>query len=292
GQVSDTNKLRVVTSFLPIQSHTCAIAEEHAFVEQLLEKDSGPHDFQLTPATVRKLADADLFIINGAGIEDWLDELIKTASNKDLVIVDTSKGVQLLGNPEELGGDALAKGAMNDGSKHGGDKNPHIWLDPLIAIKQARIISNALQKADPANASAYETKAKAYIAELEKLDADYETTLNPLKNKKLVTFHEAFPYLADRYGLEYIGAISEFPERDPPPQKLAALVDKIKEHEIGVLFSEQGYAPGLLKKIADQTGAKVSQLDTLEVGKGHATAYLDLMRKNLEALQAAFSNES
>jgi len=279
-------KLNIVTSFLPVQSHTLAIAGDLVNVKQLLAKDTGPHDFQLTPADVKKLSDADLLIINGVGIEEWLGELIKKSGNKNLVVVDTSKGIKLVESPEEIeiGHDHSHAHAH----AHGDGANPHIWLDPVIAIKQAANIVAALQKADPANASAYAQNGKVYEAKLSALDSDYRSTLAPLPNKNLVTFHDAFPYLAARYKLNYVGAISEFPEKDPTPKQLAALVDKIRSLKVGVLFAENGYAPGLLKKIAGETGAKVSELDTLEVGQGTPTAYLDRMGANLESLRMAF----
>ena len=279
-------KLNIVTSFLPVQSHTLAIAGDHANVKQLLAKDTGPHDFQLTPADVKKLSDADLLIINGAGIEEWLGELIKKSGNKNLVVVDTSNGIKLVESPEEIEiGHSHSHAHDHD---HGDGANPHIWLDPVIAKKQAANIVAALQKADPSNASAYAQNGKVYEAKLSALDSDYRSTLAPLPNKNLVTFHDAFPYLAARYKLNYVGAISEFPEKDPAPKQLAALVDKIRSLKVGVLFAENGYAPGLLKKIAGETGAKVSELDTLEVGQGTPTAYLDRMGANLESLRKAF----
>jgi ABC-type Zn uptake system ZnuABC Zn-binding protein ZnuA len=113
--------------------------------------------------------------------------------------------------------------------------------------------------------------------------------LAPLPNKNLVTFHDAFPYLATRYGLNYVGCVSQFPEKDPPPRQLAGLIDRIRVSKAGVIFAETGYAPGLLTEIARQTGTRVSELDTLEIGEGHASAYLDRMRGNLAALKAAFS---
>jgi len=283
-----TRPLRIVTSFLPIQSHTLAIAGQNAEVVQLLGKDTGPHEFQLSPSDVKKLAKADLFIINGAGIEDWLDDLVKKSGNKDLVIVDTSKGVDLVESREEV---AIAGGHGRHHHHHGDGGNPHIWLDPVIAQKQAANIVAALQKADPANAAAYAENGEAYAAELEALNTEYRATLAPLPNKNLVSFHDAFPYLAARYGLNYVGAIAEFPEKDPTPRQLAALVDKIRELQVGVLFAETGYAPGLLEKIAKETGAKVSSLDTLEVGQGGAKAYLERMRKNLSSLQRAFGRD-
>ena len=279
-------KLNIVTSFLPVQSHTLAIAGDHANVKQLLAKDTGPHDFQLTPADVKKLSDADLLIINGAGIEEWLGELIKKSGNKNLVVVDTSNGIKLVESPEEIEiGHSHSHAHDHD---HGDGANPHIWLDPVIAKKQAANIVAALQKADPANASAYARNGKAYEAKLSALDSNCRSTLAPLPNKNLVTFHDAFPYLAARYQLNYVGAISEFPEKDPTPKQLAALIYKIRSLKVGVLFAENGYAPGLLKKIASETGAKVSELDTLEVGQGTPTAYLDRMGANLESLRSAF----
>jgi ABC-type Zn uptake system ZnuABC Zn-binding protein ZnuA len=279
-------KLRIVTSFLPIQSHTTAITGRHAEVVQLLGKDTGPHDFQLSPSDIKKLADADLLIINGAGIEDWLDDLVKKSGNKSLVVVDTSKGIKLVESPEEV---AIAGGGHgHHHHHHGHGGNPHIWLDPVIAQKQAANIVVALQQADPARAAVYAENGEAYRAKLAALDAEYRATLTPLPNKNLVTFHDAFPYLADRYGLNYVGAIAEFPEKDPTPRQLASLVDKIRDLKVGVLFAETGYAPGLLQRIAEQTGAKVSTLDTLEVGQGKPDAYLKRMESNLASLQKAF----
>jgi zinc/manganese transport system substrate-binding protein len=291
AQSPSPEKLQVVTSFLPIQSHTLAIAGDKADVKQLLGKDTGPHDFQLTPADVKRLSDADLLIINGAGIEEWLGELIKKSGNKNLVVVDTSKGIKLVESPEEIeiGHDHTHVLDREHSHSHGDGANPHIWLDPVIAKKQAANIADALQKADPSNASAYAENGKVYEAKLATLDSDYRSTLAPLPNKNLVTFHDAFPYLAARYKMNYVGAVSEFPEKDPTPKQLAALVDKIRSLKVGVLFAENGYAPGLLKKIAAETGAKVSELDTLEVGQGTATAYLDRMGANLESLRKAFA---
>jgi ABC-type Zn uptake system ZnuABC Zn-binding protein ZnuA len=291
AQSPSPEKLQVVTSFLPIQSHTLAIVGDKADVKQLLGKDTGPHDFQLSPGDVKTLSDADLLIINGAGIEEWLGELIKKSGNKNLVVVDTSKGIKLVESPEEIeiGHDHTHALDHEHSHSHGDGANPHIWLDPVIAKKQAANIADALQKADPSNASAYAENGKVYEAKLATLDSDYRSTLAPLPNKNLVTFHDAFPYLAARYKLNYVGAISEFPEKDPTPKQLAALVDKIRSLKVGVLFAENGYAPGLLKKIAAETGAKVSELDTLEVGQGTATAYLDRMGANLESLRKAFA---
>lgn len=225
-----SGKLRVLTSFLPLQSHTAAIAGGLVSVEQLLTKDAGPHDFQFTPADVRKLAEADLFIVNGQGLEQWLEVLVTKAASPQLVLVDCSATIKPEPNPKPMGSGAI----------HTAGGNPHFWLDPL-------------------------------------------------PNKNLVTFHDAFPYLATRYGLNYVGCVAEFPEKDPPPQQLAALIEAIRAAKPGVIFAESGYAPSLLTEIARQTGTRVSQLDTLEIGDGNADAYLKRMRNNLASLHTAFT---
>ncbi len=272
-------KLRVLTSFLPLQSHTAAIAGGLVSVAQLLTKDAGPHDFQFTPADVRKLAEADLFIINGLGLEQWLDDLIAKAASPKLVLVDCSATIKPEPNPK----------VIDAGAIHTAGANPHVWLDPLLAKTQATTILAALQKADPANRAAYAANADAYLRQLDALHEEFRTVLDPLPNKNLVTFHDAFPYLATRYGLNYVGCVSEFPEKDPPPQQLAALIEAIRATKPGAIFAESGYAPGLLTEIARQTGSRVSQLDTLEIGDGNADAYLKRMRNNLASLQAAFT---
>lgn len=279
AKFQSAGKLRVLASFLPIQSHASAIAGDLASVEQLLSRDAGPHDFQFSPADVKKLAEADLFIVNGAGLEAWLAELLKKAASPKLVVVDCAADIPLQPNPKSL----------EITPTHDSRGNPHLWLDPILAKAQAATILAALQKANPANSPAYASNAAAYFAQLDALDAEFHAVLDPLPNKNLVTFHDAFPYLAARYELNYVGCVSEFPEKDPPPQQLARLIDGIRASKAGVLFAENGYAPGLLNEIARQTGTCVSLIDTLEIGNGYATAYLDRMRGNLAALKAAFS---
>ena len=272
--------LQVMASVLPVTLFTRAVASGCAQVESLVPVNLSPHDWQATPADLARLSQADVLVINGLGLESQLDKLVEASGNTRLRRIDTSRGVAPITEPSQA--------AHADHASDHGPLNPHIWLDPVIAKKQAANIVAALQKADPANASAYAQKGKVYEAKLSALDSDYRSTLAPLPNKNLVTFHDAFPYLAARYKLNYVGAISEFPEKDPTPKQLAALVDKIRNLKVGVLFAENGYAPGLLKKIASETGAKVSELDTLEVGQGTPTAYLDRMGANLESLRKAF----
>jgi zinc/manganese transport system substrate-binding protein len=275
-------KLRILATFLPVHAHAAAIAGDRAMVESLLTGDVGAHDFSPRPADMKRIAQADVIVFNGAGMEPWLDDLIGQAAKKDLTKVDLSAGIELLKNSQALD---------DHGHNHcnHGEYNPHFWLDPIIAIQQVETLRDALIATDPDGATIYQENATAYITRLRELDAEFQRVLNPLPSKKLVTFHDAFPYLAKRYHLESIGFISQFPARDPAPAELAALINRIRAADVKILFAETGYEPALLQRVATETGAKVSTLDTLEVGNSGPDAYLDGMRKNIEALRAAFA---
>jgi zinc transport system substrate-binding protein len=280
-------KIRVLTTFLPVYAHAAAIAGDRAIVESLISGDVGAHDFSPKPADMKRIAEADVLVFNGAGMEPWLDDLIKQAAKKNLKKVDLSSGVALLKSSTSLDGEGAHH---HDDHSHGdqGEYNPHLWLDPVIAIQQVETLRDALISADPQGSQVYQEKSAEYIAKLRALDADFQSIIGPLLSKKLVTFHDAFPYLSKRYGFENVGYISRFPERDPAPAELVALIEGIREHQVKVLFAEAGYEPALLKRIATESGASVSTLDTIEVGQLGPDAYIDGMRRNLEGLKKAF----
>lgn len=296
---AEPGRLRVVASFLPIYAHTARVAGGRADVTMLLKADSGPHDYQLTPEDVKRIADADLFFINGVGIEEWLEDLVRAAGSAKLKVIDTSVGLELSASPAAMeikgtgggGGHADHHGhnhAEGEACTHGDGDNPHIWLDPVYAMAQTRAIAAALVAADPSNAATYEANAAAYLAELEQLHREFQTVMDALPGRDLITFHDAFPYLAKRYGMNYVGYVEAFPEKDPTPSQLKSLVGAIRKHQVKVMFAEVGYSPALFRSLAEQTGARVAELDTLEVGQAEPGAYLLRMRNNLRALQNAW----
>ncbi|MDX6767202.1 MAG: metal ABC transporter substrate-binding protein [Candidatus Methylacidiphilales bacterium] len=282
------HRLKVVASFLPIYAHTSRVAGGSADVTMLLQSDSGPHDYQLAPDDMKRIADADLFVVNGGGIEAWLDDLVQAVGSPRLKVVDTGVGIVPSDVPEEI---TLGQSGQKHRHEHVHESeegiNPHYWLDPVHAISQVEVIRDALISADPNQGGSYQANAAAYILELQALHAAFQTALDTLPGKNLVTFHDAFPYFARRYGLNYVGFIEAFPEKDPSPRQLKALVDAIRRNQVKVLFAETGYAPAILRTLAAETGARVAELDTLEVGEPVPDAYLVRMRNNLRALQQA-----
>jgi ABC-type Zn uptake system ZnuABC Zn-binding protein ZnuA len=285
GSAGAAEKLKVLTSFLPMYAHTKSITGDLADVQMFIDKEADPHDYEFKPSDVKKVLAADLFIANGAGLEIWLKGLLEKSGNPKLKVVNTSEGISLMDNPKEFfKGSAREEEEANDGS----NKNPHVWLDPVLAQRQTENILAALVQADPKNADAYKKNAEVYLSKLKKLDEGYRNAMDKLANKNLVTFHDAFPYLAKRYGFNYLGCIAQFPEQDPKPGELKSLVQLIQKNHVKVIFAENGYSPKLLSEVAKQTGATVSEIDTLEIGTPDANAYLKRMGDNLASFEKAW----
>lgn len=277
--VAQAAPLKIVASFLPLYATTKSIVGDRAEVFQLARAGVGPHEFSPKPSDLKTLAAADLLVINGVGLEEWLDKAVKEVGSDKLKVVDTSKRVVALCSlslPPSNAAPFLKEG------------NPHVWLDPVLAREQATAILRAVEQADPANAAVYQANYDAYAAKLVALDADFQKFFATIATKNLVTFHDAFPYFCARYGLNYLASVEEFPEKAPSPRQLARIVDLIRANHVQVVFAEEGYEPKILRALATETGAKVAELDTLEVGEPDANAYLTRMRANLDALQKAW----
>jgi zinc/manganese transport system substrate-binding protein len=280
----EARKIKVVTSFLPVWCFTVNVAGDLAEVENLLPPGTEPHDFQFSPREMRKLNAADLVIINGLQLESWLDKPIHSAE-RPKIVVEAAAGLSSELIPARSG---LA-GARAGAQQTPGASNPHIWLDPRLAARAVSNILQALQKADPANATGYAKNAESYLARLKKLDADFAAGLANAKDKPFVTMHDAFPYLARRYGLKIAGVIEQTPDVEPSLKYLSELGRLIREENIKVIFTERQSAGGSENKVAEQLGrdyhVPVATLDTLETGEFTPEAYENGMRRNLRELE-------
>jgi zinc transport system substrate-binding protein len=279
--VAAEHKLRVVTSFLPIYCFTANVAGNLATVENLLPPGAEPHDFQFTPREMRRLEEADVVVINGLGIENWLDRVIHSQEHSKALVI-TSAGLK-----DELITKLPYLDPLNPGARVAlsGPPNPHIWLDPQLAKHAVSNILQALQTADPDNAAGYGKNAERYFARLDKLDADLQTGLAPLKGRPIITFHDAYPYFARRYGLNVVAVIEEVPDVQPSPRYLSALRQVIERDHVQVIFSDKQFSPRLAQQIGRDYHVAVSQLDTLETGEIKPDAYENGMRANLQTLE-------
>jgi zinc transport system substrate-binding protein len=284
-----SDKLEIVTTFYPMYEFSKQVAGEYANVTVLVPAGTEPHDWEPSPKDVQKIADADLFVYNGAGFESWVEDVLKSAKDKKLKVVEAAKGLELL-----EGSDEHAHEEHKD--EHGKEEHaldPHVWLDPVLAQKQVQTIADEMAKADPKHADAYKKNAEAYIAKLKDLDAQFQKGLSAVKKKEIVTSHTAFAYLAHRYGLEQVAISGISPEQEPTAAEMKEIVEVAKEHGVKTIFFETLVSPKVAETVAKEVGAKTAVLNPLEglteEEQKAGLDYVGVMKKNLEALQKALS---
>ncbi|GET36354.1 metal ABC transporter substrate-binding protein [Microseira wollei] len=275
-------KLRVITTFLPMYWFTQAVAGELAQVDVLVPPGVEVHDYQATPKDVSAIAQADILVKNGLGLEEFLENTIKNAQNTKLKQIDASSGIKPV---EEIS--PVVKPIKSDHDDEHGAGNPHVWLDPVLAIKQVENIRDGLIAADPNNKATYEANAAAYIQKLKELDQQYQQKLQPYRNTcTFITFHDAFPYLAQRYQLKQV-AVVEIPEDQLSPEDVQKTIAAVKKYNVKALFDEPGTDNKLLTSLSRDLNLTLRNLDSLESGRTDPQHYFTAMGSNLQALQAA-----
>ena len=270
-QKAGDGTFHIVTSFYPMYIDVINLTDgvEGVTVTNMTKPQTGClHDYQLTTEDMKTLEKADAFVVNGAGMESFLDKVIKM--QEGMTVIDASRGIDLM--------------------EEDGEANPHVWLSITKDIEQVKNIRDQLKEADPAHADQYEANAAAYLAKLEALKTEMHATLDDVPHKDIVTFHEAFPYFAEEFGLHILGVIEREPGADPTPAELETTIEQVKELPVKVLFAEPQYSPAAAETIARETGAKLYSLDPVVTGEATPDAkdaYLEAMRKNMETLKQA-----
>lgn len=304
GQTPQENqgKLQVVTTVYPVYDVVKKVAGDQADVTLLVPPGAEPHDWEPTASDLKKIGQAKVFFYNGAGLEPT-DQILKKEITRDATVVELSQGLDLLKlqddddhdhdhdhdadhhDEDHHDEDHHAEGHHHH---HHGGVDPHVWLDPQNVMKEAAVVADALAKADPAHADAYRANAKKYQDELAALDKDMDAALSSLANKNLVVSHEAFGYLAARYGLTQIGIMGVDADAEPTPDRMAQLVEFIREHDVRTIYSEELVNPRLAEAIAAETGAVVRVLNPIEgltaAQEKAGYDYIKLQRENLTTL--------
>ena len=311
GQTPQENqgKLQVVTTVYPVYDVVKKVAGDHADVTLLVPPGAEPHDWEPTASDLKKIGQAKVFFYNGAGLEPT-DQILKKEITRDATVVELSQGLDLLKlqDDDDHDHDHDHDADHHDEDHHDEDHHdedhhaeghhhhphggvdPHVWLDPQNVMKEAAVVADALAKADPAHADAYRANAKKYQDELAALDKDMDAALSSLANKNLVVSHEAFGYLAARYGLTQIGIMGVDADAEPTPDRMAQLVEFIREHDVRTIYSEELVNPRLAEAIAAETGAVVRVLNPIEgltaAQEKAGYDYIKLQRENLTTLTA------
>lgn len=224
------------------------------------------HDYQLTTTDRRVLADSDIIILNGAGMEAFLDMLLPTLSAD---VIDAGAGIPLLGGHH--------------------DQNGHIWVSLPGMMRQVQSIAAGLSEIDPDNTAAYQKNAAAYMEKLEALYLEMQETLAPFAGAPIVTFHEAFDYFARDFDLRIVATVQNDHGSAPSARDLAILADTIAEEGVRALFAEPGYEDTSVDTLSRETGLPVFLLDPATSGDLSKDAYLETMRRNMNTLAEALS---
>lgn len=271
-----------VTSFYPMYVFALNVTRDvpDVTVENLAGESVGClHDYQLQTRDMVTLERADALIINGGGMEQFMDKVI--AQRPQMPVIDAGAGIEMLCADEE-------HDHAHDAHDHDhGAYNAHVWLDPELAIRQVQNIADGLAEADAQNAQAYQANAQAYIARLEALDSELALQTAPLAGSPIVTFHEAFAYFAEAYGLHVAGVITGDSGEEPSTRQIARTCDLVRELGVKALFIEPQYPAKSAETIARETGAAVFTLDPVVSGDGSMESYENLMRENARVLTEA-----
>lgn len=295
-QAKDENLL-VVTSFYPmyVAAENVIGDVEGVTLENLSEPQTGClHDYQLTAADMKLLSKADVFIVNGGGIESFLSDVAE--SYPDLKIVQACDGIDLLESAEgtgeshnDLSSNEDADHDDHDHSEHShGDENAHVWMNLADYQIQVQNICNGLSEADSAHAEQYAKNAQTYQGKVQELQQEAAELASQIASQPVVIFHEAYEYIVQEYGLQLAGEMNLDEERQVSAGEVADILHSIEDNHVSVVLAEELYGTDMGEMVTKQSGVKVVYLDTLTRGDYSADSYLEGMRSNIEQLKEAF----
>lgn len=284
----EEDKFNIVTSFYPMYIATSNIIDgvEGVSISNMTNTEVGClHDYQMTTRDMNKLEKADVFIINGLGMESFLDKTI--SAYPKLNVVDSSQGIMEQHNEENHVNDEEESHHSEDGHSHEHGENAHIWVSISLYIKQVENIAYGLAKYDEANKELYLSNAKNYNEKLQELKDEMHNKLDNLENKDIVTFHEAFEFFAEEFDLNIVSVIEREPGTNPSAGEVAKIIDKVKESNARAIFVEPQYEKSTANVIARETGIPVYTLDPIVTGELTKDAYEKLMMENINCLEEA-----
>ena len=262
------------------------VAGDRLKVDALLPLGLDPHAFEPTPKDVAKIADSNVLIVNGAGLEKWLTNILENAGGQRLVI-EAAAGL----NPKQRSAEGIVCAPPSQAGGEAGQGDPHFWLDPILVIRYVENIRDGLSQFDPQGKEAYASNAEDYISRLKELDTWIAGQVGqiPPERRLLVTNHESLGYYADRYGFKLIGAIlpSFSTIASPSAGDLARLADCIKSSRAPAIFLETGTNPQLAEQLARETGIRVVTdlyTESLTSPGGNATDYISMMKYNTQMI--------
>ena len=267
--------VKVVATTTIIADFARQVAGPDASVESLAPSGAAVEDYQPAPEDARRVAEANVILINGLALDRWSEKLRGNA-RPDAKVVILSDGLPRLG---------IGESTDEDINKNG---NPHYWFDVKYAKTYVDKIRDALSAIDTAHRDGYVSRAASYLATLDALDGELRAQVQqiPPERRKLVTSHDAFPYFAQAYGFKIVGFAEPEAGKEPSAAELAALVEKVKAEKVPAIFSEAQVSAAIAQSLAKDAGVKivVTDLITDSLGPPPADSYVGLMRADVKKI--------
>ena len=277
-------QVRVLAAFYPLQYVLTEVGGEDVVVESLTPPGAEAHDLELSPRQVREIGDADAVVVL-AGFQAAVDEAVAARAPKHLL--DAAELPEIAAHMSE-GQEDEDGHAEDDGHGHA-EGDPHFWLDPTLLAVLAEATADLLTDADPAGADGYRERADALVGQLTELDETFTSGLESCEQDVIVVMHEAFGFLAERYGLEQVAVAGLDPESEPSPARLREIRETVEDAGVTTIFSESAVDPRVAQTLADDLGIETAVLDPLETQADPESDYRVVMLANLDALRTALS---
>ena len=277
----------VVTSFYPMYIATMNVIgdTEGVTLKNLSEPQTGClHDFQLTPADMKLLSTADVFVINGGGIESFMEEI--AAQYPDLVIIEACDGIELLCEEDahEHASDETQADTTDSHENHSHDVNAHAWMNVANYRKQVKNITDGLAEIAPSFAESFLANANVYDRKLEVLQVEQDVLLTLTSGKEVILLHGAYAYVAEALGMETAFCMDLDEERQVSAGEVANVLEVIEHHNVKYIFAEALYGTGMCELVQKEADVEVIYLDPLNRGDYEADSYLNAMKANLQLI--------
>lgn len=278
------NKLVIYTTIYPLQDFAEKIGGKYVEVHSIYPTGVDSHDFEPTSKQIVKIANSDLFVYNGAGMEPFADKIKDTLENNHVAILEATKNVELIKSNEE---------EVHDDEDHH-DVDPHVWLDPTRAKIEAENIKNELVKLMPKNKQYFESNYDKIDGQFDKLDSEFSHIISHSQRKDIVVSHAAYGYWEQHYGIKQIPITGLSPTQEPSQKDLKKVVDFVKEHHVKYILFETFATPKVATVVRDETHAEILRLNHLATIseddlKNHKD-YFALMQENIDTLDKTLNN--
>ena len=285
ASVPGPDTVRVVATTTVLADLVANVAGSRAVVSSLVPAGGVVETFDPSPSDVADVADADLIVVNGLGLDGWAVDLIEDSGSTARVVrlAEDLEGVEYISEETEEAPASSESDAVEG-------INPHLWLNVAYARRYVDRIEEALTAADAEGVTEFRSNAEGYDAKLADLDRSVRERLAaiPAENRRIVSFHEAFPYFAAAYDLEVVGVVVGVPGQDPSAGEIAALVDAIRASGARAVFGEAQFDPQLARAIAEEADVKVETgLYNDSLGDAPADSYIGMMQLNADRIEAA-----